>query len=211
MTYKRDGSFYTRITDGKARQDIQYIGWLFPMVQYPTSKDLADHSDLFNIAKLHKTQMTMGHHVCEFCGWEDADYGNGENWIRIDSIVYVAPRMLWHYVKNHNYLLPENFKKAIVARKYKVLSDKEIESLAFGDSDKWIDVPKLKIAAYWKENRFKSMGDLNNQAGWKWHFNEVAIKDGYYKAKLSVVPAYIDVMFEATPNLFPDKIDLEVV
>ena len=67
-------------------------------------------------ASTHTVSVTMGRHECEFCPEASAFQGNGEyHYYVADGEVYAAPVMLPHYVRDHGYRLPEEFRKALGA------------------------------------------------------------------------------------------------
>jgi len=68
---------------------------------------------------------TMGYHICEFCddrqfglpvqiGGDTIVLGSAEIRVRGEgSILYACPDMIYHYVTQHRYQLPEEFLLAL--------------------------------------------------------------------------------------------------
>ena len=87
------------------------IGWLGSKVP---SKGEIPHSILEKLewAYDHRLidQGCLGYHECEIC----SNYSErGEIMIEDNQNIYVAPRMILHYIKEHKYLPPEVFVKAL--------------------------------------------------------------------------------------------------
>ncbi len=65
-----------------------------------------------------------GIHSCPKCGasglyseknGKKTLLGNSEIWVPWDGKIYVAPNLIIHYIKDHNYLPPEEFIQALVS------------------------------------------------------------------------------------------------
>jgi len=65
------------------------------------------------------TATAMGFHECEFCsptGAEKLAMGTGELWVPgTGDLIYVAPKLVAHYIEAHGYLPPQEFMEAVVA------------------------------------------------------------------------------------------------
>ena len=92
------------------------VGWLALSVEFPQNFEKNQHrlnltKKLFYCAKYANINRAKGHHVCEFCHFDDnanaynwGMIGNGEIAIRDrknENIIYVAPTMICHYVDVH--------------------------------------------------------------------------------------------------------------
>jgi hypothetical protein len=54
----------------------------------------------------------MGGHTCEFCG---RAYGHANLAVASESVLYIAPELVLHYVRAHSYLPPEEFVQAVLS------------------------------------------------------------------------------------------------
>jgi hypothetical protein len=110
MTYFADLTPYTYLEHDDAPElPVVNVGWLdaehaFPKGQAP------DHlvAGLARRAE-HPDQLTRGYHYCELC--QEAR-GNGEIRVRDDTRIYAAPTLVVHYITEHGYLPPEDFRAA---------------------------------------------------------------------------------------------------
>jgi hypothetical protein len=53
--------------------------------------------------------------------WKDDSvevYGHGHHLVRLGSIVYMAPRLVLHYIVEHRYRPPDEFVEAVVSGKF---------------------------------------------------------------------------------------------
>jgi len=141
MTYFKDLTFF-RYSDATwaFNEGIPYIflniGWLDSEHPYttgePREKDLLTY-----VLSRHcefPVNMCRGTHRCHFCQFPPDCYkavpeplmhhgkqinvGNGEIFIRgMNNLVYVAPTMIYHYIRDHNYNPPEEFVDAVLVDK----------------------------------------------------------------------------------------------
>lgn len=100
------------------------VGWLARGQEYPTrSAAITDHLEgqLRDLCR-RPVRLTKGVHHCEFCAWTSstdtggAAVGNGE--IRVPgtgAVVYAAPQLVGHYVREHQYAPPTEFVDAVLA------------------------------------------------------------------------------------------------
>lgn len=209
MTYHRDGSPYI-VTPGYARMDFQNFGWLTRIVGFPTG-DGSGWEVLKGLADAVKLGVTMGHHTCELCGWDNPDYGNGEIWLRVGQQVVRMPRMIWHYVKEHRYALPPPLVAAVVKKQFTQCTDSDHKQELDSFRDKCTRVPYLRSVAKWKESRFKHLMAFSNATQAQWFFNTSYLRDGYYIAEMNFPPEYLTIRFEADPAAFPDVIEVTTV
>ena len=152
--------------------------------------------------------MTRGHHTCELCNWENPIYGNGELWIKVDKTVYVLPRMVWHYVKEHLYKLPDEFQAELATGRFLVLTDDEIDRMLQDTTAKTISVPFLICRIMWKESRYGNLALCVSANSCLWGVSHATAKDGYYIATIDFLPDNIDILFENDPDNFPDRIEI---
>jgi hypothetical protein len=118
MAYFSDGTAYSYLANSK--EDAINVGWLDSDHGYDRGTLPTDLLDL--IFELCKTPVrkTRGFHQCPFCskpefgvlavhGTESARLGSAEIRLKCGNVVYAAPDMLFHYVKDHDYLPPAAF------------------------------------------------------------------------------------------------------
>jgi len=95
---------------GKIEQ-VKSVGWLegnFPKGE--TDPKLVELLEKFPV--INKCR---GFHLCEYCDDQIKDgkivgeTGNGEIWIVGKDQIYAAPSLIIHYIKDHNYLPPQEF------------------------------------------------------------------------------------------------------
>ena len=112
-------------------EDYRNVGWLSSAYSYPTGS--VSDKFLAALEQLCKTpvNLCLGRHACQLCPippgivgyWPVKDfwnthnlYGNGEiHVVGQKNRVYVAPTLVYHYVKVHSYLPPEEFIQAVLA------------------------------------------------------------------------------------------------
>lgn len=107
---------------GKPEPGVLNVGWLGEGEPF----QIGETSGAFQVAleelcNNHVINLCMGHHVCEFCphvSWGDSyffEMGNGEVRVRHSGGTwYVAPRLVIHYVVEHNYCPPQEFIEAVM-------------------------------------------------------------------------------------------------
>ena len=106
---------------GKEKRPILSVGWLGLEGEYSTGE--VPHAFTKKLKKLCEQSINpyRGFHRCEFCSEEAVSefswnkIGNGE--IRIKSregIWYIAPKMIHHYVVEHQYKPPLEFIKCVL-------------------------------------------------------------------------------------------------
>lgn len=102
------------------------IGWLSSSHPFPTGAVGPEFTSA--LARLWEAPvaLTRGFHLCELCPknreddphrfdagsafWSSTEYGNGEILVRSEAgVVYVAPRLVLHYVTEHGYRPPQEF------------------------------------------------------------------------------------------------------
>lgn len=98
------------------------IGWLedvpIPVGQVPPG--LVDV--LLRLAESHRACQTRGYHWCTYCPYTDDEYtisdesgnllhlGSAEIWVPGEgNIVYCAPNLIIHYIRDHSYRPPQEF------------------------------------------------------------------------------------------------------
>ena len=191
--------------DGYAVNNVLNFGWLTKQIPYNNNKN-QDWKIFKGYADENKTVIMMGHHVCELCGWDHSDYGNGENWIRTENEIIRVPRMLWHYIKEHNYCLPSNIIARFSSGQIVVLDDVEICRCKQGDNCNLVRVPKIEFIAKWKESRYKSLIEFSRHTNFTWHQGNCSVIDGFYIVRNPSVMHDIELKFTHDPENFPDEI-----
>jgi hypothetical protein len=205
MTYIKDGS-PIKVAQGKIIPNVLYYGWLSRSVLFNNVKEKQDYKVFKELADSVKHEMTRGHHVCEFCGWEDYNYGNGEMWLSVENTTYVFPRMIWHYIKDHDYGLPPQIYIPISFGEYEILTEQDIKDIHNYDSSLIVNVPYLVCRAMWKKERYKNMADFFDENSWDWQFRQASVQDNFYTVNLNLSPKDIETLFEDDPQNFPDEI-----
>jgi hypothetical protein len=165
MTYHKDESIVVTY-QGLANSFAKNCGWLSYKRKFPTGDNRTSNASLKSLADKSRSAMTLGHHTCEFCGWEDLDYGNGEVWIKFKKTYWRMPRMIWHYTEVHNYKLPLDVDTVLSLEAYKLID------FEFGENsieEKLVNFPRYEVTAYWNESRFPDLISFNREveaAGW---------------------------------------------
>lgn len=123
MTYFADLTPYSY--SSTSDQSILNIGWLDKQNPFPVG--FVDPNVLLKLFKLCKTKTvkkTRGFHLCNMCRRQhlkfelDGDHVfMGTSEIRVpgkNGIIYAAPTLILHYIREHNYLPPEEFVDAVL-------------------------------------------------------------------------------------------------
>ena len=124
MAYFADLTPYSYIR-GAARENERNIGWLdsdHSFAQGPVSERVL--ATVFTLCKAPVNQ-TRGFHPCVFCSsgpagiqatYDGTTLLLGSAEIRVPSragLVYAAPNMIYHYIKDHHYQPPQEFIDAV--------------------------------------------------------------------------------------------------
>ncbi|MFH8981160.1 DUF7919 family protein [Streptomyces varsoviensis] len=101
------------------------IGWLSSEHDYP--RGLAPNGLVARLRTLAKNleNVYRGVHFCELCPTLDAarehlhseglSLGTGEIWVTgSNGVTYAAPSLIIHYIVDHGYLPPEEFRTAVM-------------------------------------------------------------------------------------------------
>ena len=131
MAYFCDLTPYTYhgvVSDNK----VLNIGWLTSSQSYAKGELSAEFLQKIEVLVKDPVNLFRGIHHCEFCPpplyekngdalvskvVRNCPSGNGE--IRVTSkngTTYVAPTLIYHYIKQHNYLPPIEFINAVLAK-----------------------------------------------------------------------------------------------
>jgi hypothetical protein len=102
------------------------IGWLGSRVPTPhrAFTDEEKLSILYNLGEFMKYEVNVqrGVHQCEICGFDPEPGvvdglscgGHGEIFVPgVNNLVYVAPTLIYHYIKHDGYVPPEEFIEAV--------------------------------------------------------------------------------------------------
>ncbi len=206
MTYYPDGTYVSTTGEvGHANKKIRYCGWLSAGKSFKIGPPAYKLETLSSIVQNHTLRLMMGVHTCELCGKEE---GNGEIWLQADGY-WVMPNMIFHYVKEHNYQLPECVEDALLKNTYSVLKNEEqILNIPYDE----IAVPYLKYVAYWRESRYENFK--------KFFGNNVSIpaklNDGMYVVDMPYLNEAVRMVSKVDlldkvhldPLNFPDKIEI---
>jgi hypothetical protein len=151
--------------------------------------------------------MMMGHHICEFCSWRDANYGNGEIWLKVGNTLWTLPRMVWHYIKEHAYQIPQELVEIIENENYEIIIDEykpeEIIDLQIEY------VPYMVAVAKWKSDRFKDLTEFDFKVKGVWHQSNCSLIEDHYVINLGEKWGYpMVVNLYQDRHLMPDEIYL---
>jgi hypothetical protein len=109
-----DLSTFAYITEG---ENVRAIGWLDGPRSYragsvpePVLATLARH-----IAGAYVCFGFLGGHHCSLCTCEDPPFGVHNLLIPTREFLYVAPELILHYIKHHDYRPPDEFLEAVMA------------------------------------------------------------------------------------------------
>jgi hypothetical protein len=128
MSYFPDLSPYSYLHDPEVNGIALNIGWLDKGKPY--AKGTVPPDVISKLAKLCETPdaKTRGYHTCPFCfnlfsgansgvlaevNGKQFRLGSAEIRVRSGGKIYAAPNMILHYIKDHNYLPPLEFIKAL--------------------------------------------------------------------------------------------------
>ena len=150
MSYFADSKSESEYLASKGLEGYN-IGWLDKVYEYPrgnvSEKVL---NKLLELCINNSVNRMRSFHDCSFChecksGTKvDSPYtvihdgekhilGSGEIWVRGEgNIIYIAPNLIYHYIKDHNYKPPDDF---LLAVENEITVD---EKFLFGDD--WIDI-----------------------------------------------------------------------
>lgn len=98
--------------------NILNIGWLSNTHEFNKEGKISELflENLNKILNTYVVNLYRGWHDCEFCENRSSyrGLGNGEIWIpnKNNQIIYVSPTLIWHYIKEHNYIPPIEFIQA---------------------------------------------------------------------------------------------------
>lgn len=99
----------------KGLENAIAIGWLEGEDLYQNSGEV--DSEVVKLLKKYSVKnLCMGVHMCEYCKQDSKSIsnGNGEIWVVKDGKLYIAPYLIIHYIKDHNYKPPEEFIDAVL-------------------------------------------------------------------------------------------------
>jgi hypothetical protein len=109
-------------------KDVVAVGWLSRTNDYPIGDAPSGFVDaLARLLPSYRVNQTRGFHECEFCSKSPFTYevqpgktivlGSAEIWVPSadQGMIYAAPDLVYHYVKEHRYLPPANFIQAVMA------------------------------------------------------------------------------------------------
>ncbi len=90
------------------------IGWLSSDHPFPHGTVPGTFVEVLkrHVASAFQPLAFGGTHTCELCGNCTAA---GNVWVPTPNVVYVAPEMIVHYVAEHNYRPPDEFRRAVEA------------------------------------------------------------------------------------------------
>jgi hypothetical protein len=116
MAYFPDMETTTQIVSGPA---VRAVGWLAAAAPYSTGETPPEFVSKLRLLARNWGASTValgwpaagGTHTCEMCGNVRAAGNFG---IPGDSVLYVAPEMVAHYVEAHRYAPPEGFITAVL-------------------------------------------------------------------------------------------------
>ena len=102
--------------------DVIAVGWLCSGRCYPQDSPTAEFvGALDRLLSSHRVNQTRGYHVCDFCSKAPLIHetqsekkvmlGSAEIWVPSleRAVIYAAPDLIYHYLKEHRYLPPIEF------------------------------------------------------------------------------------------------------
>jgi hypothetical protein len=107
--------------DGEGFQPSCAVGWLERGHSYDTGEfDGQLFSALSDLAMSPwEPIMVMGYHACTLCedsaGFADSKKGIHNLFIPGEGVLFVAPELILHYMRDHRYKPPEEFRQAVLA------------------------------------------------------------------------------------------------
>jgi len=135
MMHYKDLSTYEYLTGAKNAGMVN-IGWLEKGHSFPTGQVSMDIIHTIGELCTHPVHKTRGYHTCSLCKntespivvvFKDKTFRLGSSEIHVkrnNGITYAAPDLIYHYIKDHHYLPPEDFLIAI--KEYKNHLNSEI-------------------------------------------------------------------------------------
>lgn len=110
MTYFPDLDTYSYVWSGP---NVRAVGWL--SAEHEFTRGAIDRESLAvlreHVATAYEIMISMGVHRCEFC---DRERGSKNLMIPTESVVYIAPGMITHYIEVHGYQPPAEFLTALM-------------------------------------------------------------------------------------------------
>jgi hypothetical protein len=124
MAYFADLSPYSYIHRKVEAANVLNVGWLDGQHEFP--KGAVPETLLAKLFTICRKPMnlTRGRHLCELCATpasicmaerDGIQIGVGSGEIRVKGlgVEYASPAMIYHYVKDHGYLPPQEFMDAL--------------------------------------------------------------------------------------------------
>lgn len=99
---------------------IRAIGWLSNRHSFPTGDSSEDFVKMLRVicarwgdgGRALGWPCACGLHTCELCG---KFHASGNVGVPTDSVLFVAPEMVLHYVEQHRYRPPQEFVDAVLS------------------------------------------------------------------------------------------------
>lgn len=123
-TYQKDLTPTTYMTY-QPNDKVLAVGWLDAEKDFP--KGNVPEGFIEKLSRLQRTNMTKGSHECPFCEREKSEdgvrhlghrhlghRGSAELKVTDNGITYMAPELIVHYVKEHNYQPPKQYIDAVM-------------------------------------------------------------------------------------------------
>lgn len=89
------------------------VGWLEKGKYFPVGKPSKEFLERLDDYEEKRYYQTKGLHSCQFCE-ENVHSSNEIRVVGKDGKVYASPRLIFHYVKTHDYLPPSEFIEAVL-------------------------------------------------------------------------------------------------
>jgi hypothetical protein len=133
MAYYKDLTPYEYMVINENAKVLN-VGWLERGQSFPTGKVDLDCLAIIGVLCKNPFIKTRGYHKCPFCSSASFGYSVtidnhtlllGSSEIRVhgeSGILYAAPDLIYHYIRDHNYLPPDEFISAV----YKVKQEKKL-------------------------------------------------------------------------------------
>ena len=96
---------------------LRAVGWLEADETYQQGAVPAGFLDQLkhHISAAYQPMILMGVHFCSLCPQGQRKHGNDNLLVPTETLLYVAPAMIGHYIEDHGYRPPQEFVEALMA------------------------------------------------------------------------------------------------
>lgn len=147
------------------------IGWLGPGFPCPTGEVSSCVLDRLDTFAQTPAFLTRGFHCCHLCQGPSPMCGNGELWLHsAGGLIYVAPQMLPHYIREHRYLPPAEFLAifdapvvAVGEKQASALMERQRDRLESNPTREDILIDLFDVEVFWKSERFPDLTEFGRR------------------------------------------------